>query len=257
MLSPGFVLSGAGVGLLVGMTGVGGGSLMTPMLILAYGLPVNTAIATDLLFAAATNVAATSIHGAQGSVQWRITLLLAAGSVPATLATLALLHGHAPQSGEAQRLMAVTLGAALILTAIAILLRPHLVAWAASRHAPPMMRARAAATVMTGAVIGVIVTLCSVGAGAIGVTALLLLYPGTRTVRIIASDIAHTVPLTLLAGAGRWYLGGTDFGLAASLLAGSLPAVLIGGLLAHRLPDRVVRLVLALVLLATGARLLA
>jgi uncharacterized membrane protein YfcA len=148
-----------------------------------------------------------------------------------------------------------------VLSALALLLRPRILAWAATRRAgsqgAPHRVPASTLTVATGLLLGILVTLCSVGAGAIGATVLLLLYPRLPLVRIVASDIAHAVPLTLLAGAGHWMLGGTDWPLLAALLLGSVPAVILGSLLSHRVPEAALRLLLAAVLLATGARLLA
>jgi len=254
MIDPIYVLSGAGVGFLVGLTGVGGGSLMTPALILLFGVHPITAVATDLLFAAATKTVGTVVHGANRAVDWRITLLLAAGSVPGTAVTLGVLALLGQPGPATQAVIERVLGAALVLSALSLLFRARILAWSAGRRDRRRIPA-APLTIATGLLLGVLVTLCSVGAGAIGATVLLMLYPGLPLVRIVASDIAHAVPLTLLAGVGHVLLGGTDWGLLGALLIGSVPAVILGSVLSHRMPERALRLLLAVVLLVTGARL--
>lgn len=250
-----YSVSGFGVGLLVGLTGVGGGSLMTPILLLLFGLHPSAAVGTDLLYAAATKTAGTFMHGARKSVDWRIVGRLAAGSVPGALATLAGLSWLGLQGHAASRLIELVLGAALILTAVAVLLRSQIVAFVASRFGEPDPRRIPALTVATGLALGVLVTISSVGAGAVGVTVLVLLYPRLPTARIVGSDIAHAVPLTLLAGVGHWLLGSVDWGILGVLLTGSIPGILLGGYLATRVPDLVLRPLLATTLVLVGSRL--
>jgi len=252
IINPVYSLSGFVVGALVGMTGVGGGSLMTPLLVLAFGIHPATAVGTDLLYASITKTGGTLMHGLNQTVDWSVTGRLAAGSIPAVAATLWFLHssGLAPNAA----LISTSLGFALILTAVAIVFRPRIVAYAA--HLGELGPQKVTAlTVLTGAVLGVLVTLSSVGAGALGVTALILLYPKLPTARIVGSDIAHAVPLTLLAGVGHWWLGSVDGALLASLLVGSIPGIVLGSHLSGRTPDWVLRPVLAAVLLLVGGRL--
>ena len=260
-LSPAFSLphaaAGFAVGLLVGLTGVGGGSLMTPLLVLVFRIPPVTAIGTDLLYAAVTKAVGTLLHGAAGAVDWRVTARLAAGSVPATLATLAVLGHFGLTGGPGSALLSHALGLALILTSAALLFRGRLLAWGARALPAPAPRRAAALTVATGAVLGVLVPLSSVGAGAVGVTALLLLYPRLPLARVVGSDIAHAVPLTLAAGAGHWLLGSVDPPLLGALLAGSIPGITLGSRLAARLPERLLRHSLAGILVLVGGRLLA
>jgi len=258
MINPLYVFSGAFVGFLVGLTGVGGGSLMTPILVLIFGFHPATAVGTDLLYAAATKVAGTAVHGANRSVDWTVVRRLALGSIPATLVTIWLLHTlGAPNAGTA-RLMSFSLGIALLLTAVSLLFRGRIISYLAARPERPPHPARTAGlTVFTGVTLGVLVSLSSVGAGAIGVTVLVLLYPRLPIANVVGSDIAHAVPLTLVAGIGHWFLGGTDWSLLASLLLGSVPAVLISSHLSSHVPERVLRPVLATVLLVVGARLVA
>ena len=250
-----YVSSGLVIGCLVGLTGVGGGSLMTPLLILLFGVHPGTAVGSDLLYAAVTKIAGTAVHGRYGSVDWRITARLACGSVPAVVLTLAAL-AYWPQGGSQSHFVSVTLGAVLFLTAILLLARkPLLKLFAASveRLRPGQVTAL---TIATGALLGGLVTITSVGSGAIGMTVLLLLYPRSPAVRLVGSDIAHAVPLTLLAGFGHWFLGDVDFTLVGLLLAGSVPGVIAGSLLAFRMPELLLRIALAVVLLITAMRLL-
>ena len=250
-----YSLSGFGVGLLVGMTGVGGGSLMTPILILLFGIHPVTAVGTDLLYAAATKTAGTLVHGLGRTIEWRIVGLLAAGSVPMTALTLLVLSHLALRGAVAGDLVSAVLGAALFVTAASLIFRRQLVALYARRVGTLDPRRTAALTVAMGAVLGVLVSITSVGAGAIGVTALILLYPRLPTARIVGSDIAHAVPLTLAAGLGHWMLGSIDWPLLGSLLLGSLPGIMLGSHVASRVPDVVLRLALAVTLILVGGKL--
>ena len=251
-----YVLSGFLVGLVVGLTGVGGGSLMTPILVLLFGIHPATAVGTDLLYAAATKSVGTAVHGFNGTVMWRMTGLLALGSAPTALAMIFLLNDFGPSGPRASALITTTLGCALLLTAVAMLLRRSIQAYAAKRAGRLDPRMRAALTVFTGVVLGVFVSLSSVGAGALGVTALILLYPEAPTSQIVGSDIAHAVPLTLVAGLGHWLIGSVNFGTLGVLLTGSIPGILLGSFLAPRLPDHWLRSLLAVVLAVVGARLI-
>ncbi|HTH73979.1 MAG TPA: sulfite exporter TauE/SafE family protein [Trinickia sp.] len=248
--------SGLGVGFLVGLTGVGGGSLMTPLLVLIFGVHPATAVGTDLLYAAVTKATGTLVHGLKGSVDWRITGRLAAGSVPAAALTLWLLHRYGMQSSAATSLIQHVLGTALLITSVALIFRPQLAKFAA-RRAPQAISATRTAllTALTGAVLGALVSLTSVGAGAIGVTVLLLLYPLLPTSRIVGSDIAHAVPLTLVAGMGHWMLGSVDGAMLVSLLIGSVPGIALGSHFSARSPEALLRNLLAAVLVLVGVRL--
>jgi len=251
----GYTLAGFVVGTVVGLTGVGGGSLMTPLLVLLFGVPPVTAVGTDLVYAAVTKSAGAVVHGLKGSVEWRITGLLAAGSLPAAAVTLLALS-HVDLGGAATaRFVSGALGVALLLTAASLLFRQHLLRLA-RRSGPADPRRTAAVTVITGAVLGVLVSVSSVGAGALGVAALLLLYPHLPTLRIVGSDIAHAVPLTLVAGAGHWLLGSVDWALLGGLLLGSIPGITLGSLAASRIPERALSPLLASLLAAIGGKLL-
>ena len=248
--------SGFGVGMLVGLTGVGGGALMTPLLVLLFGIHPATAVGTDLLYASVTKTAGTVVHCLSNTVDWTITRRLAFGSVPATALTLAFLAYFSHRSGEgAGGLITTVLGFALILTAIALLFRKRILDFFATRVGEFEPGRAKALTIGLGAVLGVLVSLSSVGAGAIGVTVLLILYPRLPVARIVGSDIAHAVPLTLIAGIGHWFLGSIDWALLVSLLVGSIPGITIGSYIGARIPDRVLRPILASTLAVVGGRL--
>jgi uncharacterized protein len=254
-IDPRFVLSGFFVGLLVGQTGVGGGSLMTPLLVLFFGIHPATAVGTDLLYASATKTVGTAVHGLNHTVNWAITGRLAAGSIPATAATLAVISTFGLADNGSGRMISLLLGLLLLLTALSLVFRQwflRLVGPALDKISP---RQAAGLTVVTGAILGVLVTLSSVGAGALGVTALLALYPRERMARIVGSDIAHAVPLTLLAGIGHWWLGSVNWPLLESLLCGSIPGIILGSYLSGHVPDRVLRPILAATLTVVGGRL--
>jgi len=240
------------VGTLVGMTGVGAGSLVTPALALS-GVPAAVAVGTDLAYAAVSKSFGALVHGLQRTLDLRIAVRLAAGSVPAAaiaIAALAASGAHA-KSG----VITLALAGALLLTGIALLVGRARVAALAARHEARVAPLRGALTVAAGAVLGVLVALSSVGAGALGAVLLVALYPSMPAARIAGVDIAHAVPLTLVAGLGHLWLGTVDFALAANLLLGSVPGIVAGSLLAGRLPDALVRRLLALVLLYAGGRL--
>jgi len=251
-----YTISGFCVGVLVGMTGVGGGSLMTPLLILLFGIHPATAVGTDLLFAASTKTVGTIVHAAARTVDWLLVVLLAVGSVPATIATLILLSQFDLQSVAAQHIITLTLGSVLLVTALFLIAGRSVRERCSDRLNGLDRRTAGLFTVLLGLVMGVLVTATSVGAGAIGVTVLLLLHPKMPASRVVGSDIAHAVPLTLLAGAGHWYLGSIDWSLLGTLLIGSLPGIVVGSYLATRARDAVVRIALASVLVIVGVRLL-
>jgi uncharacterized protein len=256
MIDPLYVGSGFAVGFLVGMTGVGGGSLMTPLLILLFGVHPATAVGTDLLYAASTKTVGTLVHAAARTVDWVVVGLLAIGSVPATIASIVVLSQFDLQSASAQHIITLTLGVVLLVTAAFLILGRNLRDRYADRLYAVDPRKARLFTVFLGLVMGVLVTMTSVGAGAIGVTVLMLLHPKMAAGRVVGSDIAHAVPLTLLAGAGHWYLGSINWGLLSTLLIGSLPGIVIGSYLATRARDAVVRGTLASVLVIVAIRLL-
>ena len=252
MIDPMYSLTGLMVGLIVGMTGVGGGALMTPALVLIFGVHPATAVGTDLLYASITKMVGTLVHGRNDTVDWRVTGRLAIGSLPASVATIGVLHALGVTGGDAAWLIAKALGVALVFTSLAIILGMRV-----RQMAPPTVEDRGAfATIALGALIGALVTVSSVGAGAVGVTALMLLYPRMPIVRIVGSDIAHAVPLTLVAGLGHLWIGSVDWKMLLSLLVGSIPGIMISSHFAPRTPDRILRLLLAFILLVVAFKLL-
>jgi len=253
-LDPLYVLSGVLVGGLVGMTGVGGGSLMTPLLILLFGVHPATAVGTDLIYASVTKAGGSLVHGYNHTINWSVVGRLAMGSLPATALTVLLLYFLKVDSATAKSLITKVLGLAILFTAASLLFRKQLMRWYDNRvgelPAPLVLKL----TVLTGAVLGVLVTLSSVGAGAIGVVALVMLYPKMPARQIVGSDIAHAVPLTLVAGLGHSFLGSIDFHILTSLLAGSIPAIVVMSMVSARASDTAVRVALAVVLLAVCLR---
>jgi hypothetical protein len=255
MIDPLYSLSGFAVGLLVGMTGVGGGALMTPLLILLFGIHPATAVGTDLLYAAATKTGGSLVHGLARSIDWRVVRLLASGSVPATVITLAVLS-HFNLNGEAARgLITLVLSIALFATAFVLVFGGPLVALYRARVTRLDPQLTATLTIAVGVALGVLVTISSVGAGAIGVVVLVLLYPKLPMAKIVGSDIAHAVPLTLIAGVGHWMMGSVDWHIIASLLVGSLPGIFVGSYFAIRIPERALQLVLATTLFVVASRI--
>jgi uncharacterized protein len=253
-----YILSGFLVGAVVGVTGVGGGSLMTPLLVLFFGVSPVTAVGTDLLFAAITKTGGAWAHARRGGVTWKVVGLLAAGSVPASVLTLLALHRFVSDEKALADVVSLGLGVALLLTAVALLCRERLRRWATRRagNAPAAGSDRTAArTVLVGAVLGALVSVSSVGAGALGVTALFFLYPGLAAARIVGTDIAHAVPLTLVAGLGHAAAGAVDGSLLASLLVGSLPGIWLGSHIGQALPERFLRGALATMLVLIGGKL--
>ena len=253
---PLYTLSGFLVGLLVGLTGMAGGSLMTPVLMLVFGVQPATAVGTDLLYASATKTAGTLVHGLNRNIDWAIVGRLAAGSLPATVATVAALSLIGRSGREIGTLISVVLGVMLLLTALSLIFRRRFLAVIGPRLDGLSPWRVTGLTISVGAIMGVVVTISSVGAGALGVTSLVLMYPRLPMSRIVGSDIAHAVPLTFVAGFGHWVLGSVDWVLLSTLLTGSVPGILLGSHLAARVPDYVLRPVMAATLLLVGGRLL-
>lgn len=248
-----FILAGFGVGLLVGLTGVGGGSLMTPLLVLAGIHPVK-AVGTDLLYAALTKTAGSSMHSRLGSIDWRLVGRLATGSLPAAAAALIWLaiSGAATKSPP---WILVALGIVLTLTGVGLFFQGRLSRWAQSRPRIDDAK-RHRLTILVGAVIGVAVACTSIGAGSLGALALIALYPELPAARLAGTDIAHAVPLALLCGVGHWIMGSVDFALLAILLTGSIPGVLIGSYWAPKISNGRLRTILGLTLCAVGLQML-
>jgi len=253
-IDPLYVLSGVLVGGLVGFTGVGGGSLMTPLLILVFGIHPATAVGTDLLYASITKTGGSLVHGYNKTIDWKVVGLLALGSVPMTALTIWALYSLGIDSKAVQGLITKVLAVALMTTAFLLIMRKPIMRLY-DRHIGELNpRLVSRLTILTGAVLGVLVTISSVGAGAIGVTALVLLYPKMSPQRIVGSDIAHAVPLTMIAGLGHSILGTIDLHILVSLLCGSLPAIVITSIASARTSETTVRFALASVLLLVCAR---
>jgi uncharacterized protein len=254
-LQPAYSIAGFAVGMLVGLTGVGGGSLMTPLLIVLFGVHPATAVGTDLLFAATTKIAGSLVHGVKRTIDWCVVRRLAAGSVPTTIVTMSILSYLDIKSAAATELITAVLTLALFITAVIVVFRKRIVARYSSRIAKLSSTRIAALTIGVGCVLGVLVSISSVGAGAIGITALILLYPELPAARIVGTDIAHAVPLTLAAGIGHWLLGSTDLYIFASLILGSIPGILISSYVAARIPETALRIVLAATLIVVATKL--
>jgi hypothetical protein len=251
----GYVVAGLVVGFIVGLTGVGGGSLMTPIL-LWFGINPATAVGTDLLYACITKMGGVWVHHKQKHIDWRITRLLALGSVPAALATVAVLHFLHLETEHVNKVIKITLGFALILTAVAILFKPFILKQLTRiRPTPAPDYLPVKATIATGAVLGVIVTLSSIGAGALGTLAIFALYPLLPTARLVGTEIAHAVPLTLVAGLGHASMGNMDYGLLGQLLVGSLPGIWLGSHMTRRVAEQWLRPALAIMMVLIGAKL--
>jgi uncharacterized membrane protein YfcA len=252
-----YVVSGFAVGMLVGLTGVGGGSLMTPLLTLLFGISPTVAVGTDLAFASITKGAGTLAHRLNGTVHWDIVKRLTLGALPAALlATITLKYVGALEQEIAQ-VIRYSIAVSVLLTVGAILFRGKMQAWIA-RHPEKQLQGRslAATTVLVGAVLGVLVTISSIGAGAIGATILVLLYPRLSPAEIAGTDIAYAVPLTALAALGHWWLGSINWELLGTLLLGSVPGITLGSLCARAVPDKILRGLLATTLTGVAVKLM-
>lgn len=250
----GYIFAGFFVGFLVGLTGVGGGSLMTPILMLLYHIKPAVAVGTDLLFASLTKSVGIFAHGKLGNINWTMVKYLASGSVPASMLTIWALHQMDLDASDTIDTIKFWLGVALIITSAAVLLRQRLMLMAASGKWLPESLVPAA-TVLLGVILGTLVTLTSVGAGALGVTALIMLYPKEKITTIVGTDIAHAVPLTLVAGLGHASLGTIDYALLGYLLIGSVPGIYLGSHMSARIAEHWVRITLALILIYVGFKL--
>lgn len=249
-----YIVAGFVVGLLVGLTGVGGGSLMTPILLIFFNVKAAVAVGTDLLYASITKSVGIFAHGKLGNIDWKIVRLLAFGSIPASIITVLYLKDLNIASDAAVNNIKFWLGIALLLTSLSVLFRNQLAQlsktgeWINPKYTPSL-------TIILGVILGFLVTLTSVGAGALGVTALLILYPKTPITKIIGSDVAHAVPLTLVAGLGHASLGTVDYSLLGTLLIGSIPGIWIGSHLSSKVAEHWVRTLLALILVYVGQKL--
>ena len=252
-----FVISGFAVGLLVGMTGVGGGSLMTPLLTLLFGGPPSVAVGTDLAFACITKTAGTFTHRLRGTVDWGIVKRLCAGALPAAVGATLALKTFGALDQEIGQIIRYSIAGSVMLTVVALLLRGKMQAWIAARPERPFRgKALTCATIGAGAVLGALVTVSSIGAGAIGATLLVLLYPRLSAAEVAGTDIAYAVPLTAIAAFGHWWLGSINWSLLATLLVGSVPGIILGSWAARAVPERFLRALLAVTLTGVAAKLI-
>lgn len=251
-----YVVSGFAVGVLVGLTGVGGGSLMTPLLTLLFGVSPTVAVGTDLAFASITKTAGTFAHRFRGTVHWEIVKHLCYGALPAALiATLGLKYFGALDK-EIGQIIRYSIAGSVLLTVVALLFRSKMQAWINAHPEKQLHGTKLlAATIISGAVLGALVTISSIGAGAIGATLLVLLYPRLSPAEIAGTDIAYAVPLTAIAAFGHWWLGSINWELLAMLLVGSVPGITLGSLAARAVPEKVLRVLLATTLTGVAVKL--
>lgn len=252
-----YIVSGFAVGLLVGMTGVGGGSLMTPLLTLLFGVPPSVAVGTDLAFASITKGAGTFTHRLRGTVHWDIVKLLCIGALPAAVATTLALNHFGTVNAEIGQLIRYSIAGSVLLTVVALLFKGKMLAWINAKPERQLQgRALSTATIVSGAVLGILVTISSIGAGAIGATLLVMLYPRLSSAEVAGTDIAYAVPLTAIAALGHWWLGSINWELLAMLLVGSVPGITLGSWVARAVPERFLRGLLAMTLTGVAAKLI-
>lgn len=255
-----YILAGGVVGFVIGLTGVGGGSLMTPLLVLGLGINPAIAVGTDLLYAAITKCSGVFFHHKQRTVDWKVVALLASGSIPASIATVFLLELLRKEGFDYEKLITLTLSIMLIVTSVVVLTKNRLLSYIRhnfkNEHSilSQLRRYRAHMTVLAGLSLGILVTISSVGAGAIGAAVLFLLYPKKKSINIVGTDLAHAVPLTAIAGLGHMHFGTVDGTLLGGLLIGGIPAIYLGSLLGRTLPDHMLRPVMATILMTLGVK---
>jgi len=252
-----FIISGFAVGLLVRMTGVGGGSLMTPLLTLLFGVVPSVAVGTDLAFASLTKGAGTITHRSRGTVHWPIVRRLCMGALPAALLATLGLHYLGPLDASIGKTIRYSIAVSVLLTVVAILFRSKMLSWV-NRHPERQLQGRSltVATVVSGVLLGTLVTISSIGAGAIGATLLVMLYPKLTPAEVAGTDIAYAVPLTAIAAAGHWWLGSINWMLLVTLLIGSVPGITLGSWAARAVPERFLRGLLATTLALVAVKLL-
>jgi uncharacterized membrane protein YfcA len=252
------IVAGFLVGIVVGITGVGGGALMTPILVLLFGFAPQTAVGTDLIFAAVTKSAGWVVHGFRGTVDWQVFRRLSCGSLPAALLTVSYLY-HSKSPVMKHELIVSMVGLAIVITSVGLLIKPiiHRIGLGTMNHPTAFKRLQAPLTVLAGVILGVLVSLTSIGAGALGATMLIYLYPlRMKPASLVGTDIAHAIPLALVAGAGHLAIGNVDFILLRNLLIGSVPGIILGSLISTKAPDHLVRYALATILLLVGGKML-
>lgn len=252
-----YIISGFAVGLLVGMTGVGGGSLMTPLLTLVFGVAPSVAVGTDLAFASITKSAGTLTHRLRGTVHWDIVKRLCLGALPAAVAATLALKSFGTLSPSMAQVIRYSIAGSVLLTVVALLFKSKMMTWI-NAHPEKQLQGKALwwATVLSGAVLGTLVTVSSIGAGAIGATLLVMLYPRLTSAEVAGTDIAYAVPLTAIAAFGHWWLGSINWTLLTSLLIGSLPGITLGSWVARSVPEKYLRVLLALTLTGVAVKLI-
>jgi uncharacterized membrane protein YfcA len=252
-----YITAGFAVGFLVGMTGVGGGSLMTPLLTLLFGISPTVAVGTDLAFASITKSAGTITHRFNGTVNWAIVRRLCLGALPAALVATLSLHYFGALDKHIGEIIRYSIAGSVMLTVVALLFRRRMLSWVLAKPSRQLQgNALATATIVSGAVLGVLVTVSSIGAGAVGATLLVMLYPKLTPAEVAGTDIAYAVPLTAIAAVGHWWLGSIDWVLLATLLVGSVPGITLGSMAARKVPERFLRALLALTLTGVAAKLI-
>lgn len=252
-----YITAGFAVGLLVGMTGVGGGSLMTPLLTLLFGVSPSVAVGTDLAFASITKGAGTITHRFNGTVNWAIVRRLCLGALPAALIATLILSRFGALDARIGQVIRYSIAGSVMLTVVALLFRRRMLAWIKAHPERQLQgRALSMATIIAGAVLGTLVTVSSIGAGAVGATLLVMLYPKLTPAEVAGTDIAYAVPLTAIAAAGHWWLGSIDWTLLVTLLIGSLPGITLGSMLARKVPERFLRALLAMTLTGVAFKLI-
>jgi uncharacterized membrane protein YfcA len=252
-----YITAGFAVGLLVGMTGVGGGSLMTPLLTLLFGVSPTVAVGTDLAFASVTKGAGTITHRFNGTVNWTIVRRLCMGALPAALVATLVLSRFGALDARIGQVIRYSIAGSVMLTVVALLFRRRMITWINARPERQLQgRALTTATIIAGVVLGTLVTVSSIGAGAIGATLLVMLYPKLTPAEVAGTDIAYAVPLTAIAAVGHWWLGSIDWMLLLTLLVGSVPGITLGSMLARKVPERFLRALLALTLTGVAAKLI-
>lgn len=255
-----FAIAGFVVGFIVGMTGVGGGSLMTPILVLGFGIKPAIAVGTDLFYAAITKSTGVFVHHKKGNIQWKIVLLLSMGSIPASLASIIFIKKLDSAGVDYDGLIMTTLSVALILTALFLIARDKLQKISTDEKLVAIRllhrQYRKPITIIAGALIGILVTISSVGAGVIGAAVLFFLYPRYKAIQIVATDIAHAIPVTYIAGFGHAHIGTVDYNLLLNLLIGSIPGIYLGSHFGTFLPEKFMRPILACILLLIGIKLI-
>lgn len=252
-----YIVSGFAVGLLVGMTGVGGGSLMTPLLTLLFGVSPSVAVGTDLAFASITKSAGTLTHRLRGTVRWDIVKRLCIGALPAAVVATLALKSFGTVSPEIGQIIRYSIAGSVLLTVVALIFKGRMLNWI-NAHPEKQLQGNklAAATIISGAVLGVLVTVSSIGAGAIGATLLVMLYPRMSSAEVAGTDIAYAVPLTAIAALGHWWLGSIHWELLISLLIGSLPGITLGSWVARSVPEKFLRVLLAMTLTTVAVKLI-